>query len=226
CYGLTETSPGITAGVAGDVVFGTVGPPLNNVEVKLAEDGEILTRGPHVMLGYHDNEEATKEIIDSDGWLHTGDIGEFDEGGRLKITDRKKNILVTAGGKNIAPAPIENMLITSPIIEQIMLIGDRRKFISAVIAPDYINLKSLAEKRGISISSNEELVSDPEVYKLMEEELDKLLVDVSNFERVKKFIMIPRLLTIEDGEITPSLKIKRKVIIEKFAGQIDALYED
>ncbi|MCH8306245.1 MAG: long-chain fatty acid--CoA ligase, partial [Candidatus Marinimicrobia bacterium] len=132
----------------------------------------------------------------------------------------------TAGGKNIAPAPIENMLITSPIIEQIMLIGDRRKFISAVIAPDFINLKSLAEKRGISISSNEELVSDPEVYKLMEEELDKLLVNVSNFERVKKFIMIPRLLTIEDGEITPSLKIKRKVIIEKFAGQIDALYED
>ena len=226
CYGLTETSPGITAGVAGDVVFGTVGPPLHNVEVKISGDGEILTRGPHVMVGYHDNEEATNEIIDGEGWLHTGDIGEFDEGGRLKITDRKKNILVTAGGKNIAPAPIENMLITSPIIEQVMLIGDRRKFISAVIAPDFDNLKALAEKKGIATSSNEELVSNPEVYKIMEEELDKLLKDISNYERVKKFLMIPRLLTIEDGEITPSMKIKRKVIIEKFAGQIDALYLD
>ena len=226
CYGLTETSPGITAGVAGDVVFGTVGPPLHNVEVKISGDGEILTRGPHVMVGYHDNEEATNEIIDGEGWRHTGDIGEFDEGGRLKITDRKKNILVTAGGKNIAPAPIENMLITSPIIEQVMLIGDRRKFISAVIAPDFDNLKALAEKKGIATSSNEELVSNPEVYKIMEEELDKLLKDISNYERVKKFLMIPRLLTIEDGEITPSMKIKRKVIIEKFAGQIDALYLD
>ena len=194
--------------------------------MKIAEDGEILTRGPHVMVGYHDNEEATKEIIDSEGWLHTGDIGEFDEGGRLKITDRKKNILVTAGGKNIAPAPIENMLITSPLIEQVMLIGDRRKFVSAVIAPDFDYLKNLAEKEGITTSSNEELVSDPGVYKLMEEEISKLLGDISNYERVKKFIMIPRLLTIEDGEITPSLKIKRKVIIEKFAGQIDALYVD
>ena len=226
CYGLTETSPGITAGVAGDVVFGTVGPPLHNVEVKIAKDGEILTRGPHVMVGYHDNEEATNEIIDSEGWLHTGDIGEFDEGGRLKITDRKKNILVTAGGKNIAPAPIENMLITSPLIEQVMLIGDRRKFVSAVIAPDFEYLKTQAEKEGITTFSNEELVSDPGVYKLMEEEIDNLLVDISNYERVKRFIMIPRLLTIEDGEITPSLKIKRKVVIEKFAGQIDALYAD
>ena len=226
CYGLTETSPGITAGKEGNIVYGTVGEPLHNVEVKIAEDGEILTRGPHVMVGYYNNEEATKEIIDSDGWLHTGDIGEFDEGGRLKITDRKKNILVTAGGKNIAPAPIENMLITSPLIEQVMLIGDRRKFVSAVIAPDFDYLKARAEKEGITTSSNEELVSDPGVYKLMEEEIDKLLVDISNYERVKKFIMIPRLLTLEDGEITPSLKIKRKVVIEKFAGQIDALYAD
>ncbi len=192
--------------------------------MKIAEDGEILTRGPHVMVGYHNNEEATKEIIDSEGWLHTGDIGEFDEGGKLKITDRKKNILVTAGGKNIAPAPIENMLITSPLIEQVMLIGDRRKFVSAVIAPDFAYLKIQAEKAGITASSNEELVSDPGVYKLMEEEIDKLLVDISNYERVKRFILIPRLLTIEDGEITPSLKIKRKIVIEKFAGQIDALY--
>lgn len=226
CYGLTETSPGITAGKEGDVVYGTVGEPLPNVEVKIAKDGEILTRGPHVMVGYHEDEEATKEIIDSEGWLHTGDIGEFDEGGRLKITDRKKNILVTAGGKNIAPAPIENMLITSPLIEQVMLIGDRRKFVSAVIAPDYAYLKAKAEKEGITTSSNEELVSDPGVYKLMEEEINRLLVDISNFERVKRFIMIPRLLTIEDGEITPSLKIKRNVVIEKFAGQIDALYVD
>jgi len=224
CYGLTETSPGITAGKEGDIVYGTVGEPLPNVEVRIAEDGEILTRGPHVMVGYHNDQEATNEIIDGEGWLHTGDIGEFDEGGRLKITDRKKNILVTAGGKNIAPAPIENMLITSPLIEQVMLIGDRRKFVSAVIAPDFVYLKTQAEKEGITASSNEELVSDPGVYKLMEEEIDKLLVDISNYERVKKFIMIPRLLTIEDGEITPSLKIKRKVVIEKFAGQIDALY--
>ena len=222
-YGLTETSPVICAGRLGSIVFGTVGPPLNNVELKFAEDGEILSRGPHIMVGYHNNEEATKEVIDKQGWFHTGDVGELDEGGRLRITDRKKNILVTAGGKNVAPAPIESLLIMSPLIEQVLLIGDRRKFISALIVPDFINLSSAIGAENIS---NKELVEDPAVNKLMEEEIERFLVDVSNYERVKKFIMLPRLLTIEDGEITPSLKIKRKVVIEKYAGLIDALYEE
>ena len=222
-YGLTETSPVICAGRMGSIVFGTVGPPLNNVELKFAEDGEILSRGPHIMVGYHNNEEATKEVIDEQGWFYTGDIGELDEGGRLRITDRKKNILVTAGGKNVAPAPIEILLIMSPLIEQVMLIGDRRKFISALIVPDFINLSNAIGAENIS---NKDLVEDPAVYKLMEEEIERFLVDVSNYEKVKKFIMLPRLLTIEDGEITPSLKIKRKVVIEKFAGLIDALYEE
>ena len=222
-YGLTETSPVICAGRMGSIVFGTVGPPLNNVELKFAEDGEILSRGPHIMVGYHNNEEATKEVIDEQGWFHTGDIGELDKGGRLRITDRKKNILVTAGGKNVAPAPIEILLIMSPLIEQVMLIGDRRKFISALIVPDFINLSNAIGAENIS---NKDLVEDPAVYKLMEEEIERFLVDVSNYEKVKKFIMLPRLLTIEDGEITPSLKIKRKVVIEKFAGLIDALYEE
>ena len=222
-YGLTETSPVICAGRLGSIVFGTVGPPLNNVELKIAEDGEILSRGPHIMVGYHNNEEATKEVIDEQGWFHTGDIGELDKGGRLRITDRKKNILVTAGGKNVAPAPIEILLIMSPLIEQVMLIGDRRKFISALIVPDFINLSNAIGAENIS---NKDLVEDPAVYKLMEEEIERFLVDVSNYEKVKKFIMLPRLLTIEDGEITPSLKIKRKVVIEKFAGLIDALYEE
>ena len=222
-YGLTETSPVICAGRLGSIVFGTVGPPLNNVELKFAEDGEILSRGPHIMVGYHNNEEATKEVIDEQGWFHTGDIGELDKGGRLRITDRKKNILVTAGGKNVAPAPIEILLIMSPLIEQVMLIGDRRKFISALIVPDFINLSNAIGAENIS---NKDLVEDPAVYKLMEEEIERFLVDVSNYEKVKKFIMLPRLLTIEDGEITPSLKIKRKVVIEKYAGLIDALYEE
>ena len=222
-YGLTETSPVICAGRMGSIIFGTVGPPLNNVELKIAEDGEILSRGPHIMVGYHNNEEATKEVIDEQGWFHTGDIGELDEGGRLRITDRKKNILVTAGGKNVAPAPIEILLIMSPLIEQVMLIGDRRKFISALIVPDFVNLSNAIGAENIS---NKDLVEDPAVYKLMEEEIERFLIDVSNYEKVKKFIMLPRLLTIEDGEITPSLKIKRKVVIEKFAGLIDALYEE
>ena len=225
-YGLTETSPIICVGLVENPVFGTVGPPIFNVELKIAADGEILTRGPHVMVGYYKDDEATNEIIDSDGWLHTGDIGEMDEGGRLRITDRKKNILVTAGGKNIAPAPIENMLVLSPLIEQVMLIGDRRKFISALIAPELKALKSAAEKAGFSVSSNEELVKDPGVYNLVEDEINRLQADISNYERVKKFIMIPRLLTIEDGEITPSLKIKRKVVIDKFSSEIDALYQE
>ena len=222
-YGLTETSPVICAGRLGSIVFGTVGPPLNNVELKIAEDGEILSRGPHIMVGYHNNEEATKEVIDEDGWFHTGDIGELDDDGRLKITDRKKNILVTAGGKNIAPAPIESLLIMSPLIEQVLLIGDRRKFISALIVPDFLNLPAAVEDGN---STAEELVKDPAVHEIMQSEIDRLLVDLSNYERVKQFILLPRLLTIEDGEITPSLKIKRKVVIEKFAGQIDAMYED
>lgn len=225
-YGLTETSPIICVGLVENPVFGTVGPPIFNVELKIADDGEILTRGPHVMVGYYKDDEATREIIDSDGWLHTGDIGEMDEGGRLVITDRKKNILVTAGGKNIAPAPIENMLVLSPLIEQVMLIGDRRKFISALIAPELNALKSAAEKAGFSVSANEELVKDPGVYNLMEDEVNRLQADISNYERVKKFVMIPRLLTIEDGEITPSLKIKRKVVIDKFSSEIDALYQE
>jgi len=222
-YGLTETSPVITAGRLGSIVYGTVGLPLNNVELKIAKDGEILSRGPHIMAGYYDNEEATKEVIDEEGWFHTGDIGELDEAGRLRITDRKKNILVTAGGKNIAPAPIECLLILSPLIEQVLLIGDRRKFISALIVPDFINLPSAV---GEENSSNEELVKSPAVLKIIEEEIERHSVDLSNFEKVKQFILLPRLLTIEEGEITPSLKIKRKVVLEKFAGQIDAMYED
>ena len=222
-YGLTETSPVITAGRLGSIVYGTVGLPLNNVELKIAKDGEILSRGPHIMAGYYDNEEATKEVIDEEGWFHTGDIGELDEAGRLRITDRKKNILVTAGGKNIAPAPIECLLILSPLIEQVLLIGDRRKFISALIVPDFINLPSAV---GEENSSNEELVKSPAALKIIEEEIERHSVDLSNFEKVKQFILLPRLLTIEEGEITPSLKIKRKVVLEKFAGQIDAMYED
>jgi len=222
-YGLTETSPTICVGRLESIEFGTVGPPLNNVELKIANDGEILSRGPHIMAGYYNNEEATKEIIDEDGWFHTGDIGELDDVGRLRITDRKKNILVTAGGKNIAPAPIETLLILSPLIEQVLLIGDRRKFISAIIAPDFLNLTRAV---GMENSSPEELVKNPAVQKIMEEEIERLLVDLSSYEKVKQFILLPRLLTIENGEITPSLKIKRKVVIEKFAGQIDAMYED
>lgn len=223
-YGLTETSPGITFNTPKEYRFGTVGKPIPDVEVKIAEDGEILTRGGHVMKGYLNKEEATKEVIDADGWFHTGDIGLFDDDGFLKITDRKKNIIVTAGGKNIAPQPIEKSLTDSPLIEQAVVIGDKRKFCSAIIVPAREAMISRARKENLAFNNYEDLLKAPETEKLFEEEIAARTEQFARYEKVKKFCLIAAPFTQESGELTPTLKIKRKVVEEKYKDLIDALY--
>ena len=225
-YGLTETSPVITVNRLNKFKFGSVGMPLDNVEVKIAEDGEILTRGPHVMQGYYKNEAATREAIDEEGWFHTGDIGIIDEDGFLAITDRKKNIIVTAGGKNVAPQPIENLLITSQYIEQAVVIGDKRKFCSALIVPNMDALKKFAQDRGIQYQSTQELFQHPDVQKLYQQEIDAVSKDLARYERIKKFALIEEPFTIESGELTPTLKVKRKIVEERYKDVIDKMYEE
>ena len=223
-YGLTETSPVLTSNIEGDLKFGTVGKPLFNVEIKIADDGEILARGPNIMKGYYKNEEATRETIDSDGWLYTGDIGKFDEQGFLKITDRKKSLIVTSGGKNIAPAPLENALIASVYIEQVVAIGDKRNFISAIIAPNFEALEGYLKGKGVVGLSASEIATHPETTSLFNNELETRMKPFPQYEKIKKFTIINRLFQLEKDEITPSLKIRRKAISENFKDIIDAMY--
>jgi len=225
-YGLTETSPVICVNRLEKVKFGSVGPPLPGVEVKIADDGEILTRGPHVMKGYYKDEEETARAIDKDGWFYTGDIGFLDEDGFLTITDRKKNIIVTSIGKNIAPQPIENALSMSRYINQVIMIGDKRKYLSALIMPEYSNLQDYAKIYDIAYKNKEELISHEKVRELYQSEINRLLSDFSDFEQIKKFKIMNGEFTIENGELTPTLKIKRKYVEEKYAGIIDDLYKE
>ncbi len=224
-YGLTETSPVIAVNKEEKNKFGTVGPALPGVEVKISEDGEILTRGPHVMKGYYKNPDATSEMIDSDSWLHTGDIGQLDEDGYLSITDRKKNIIVTSGGKNVTPATIENLLISNPYIEQIVVIGDRRKFLSALIVPSFDALKKYANENRICYENQEDLVSSEKINTMIGTIIQEMTSQLARFEQIKKFALLPKELSIEAGEITPSLKVKRKVVEEKYANVIERMYE-
>ena len=221
---MTETSPVIAVNLENNFRFGTVGPIVPNVEVKIAEDGEILTRGNHVMVGYFKKEEDTKEAIDDEGWFHTGDIGIIEEHGMLKITDRKKNIIVTSGGKNIAPQPIENMLITSQYIEQALVIGDKRKFCTAVIVPSEENLRSWAEEMKVKFSNYTEMISLPEVDKLIYSEIQKLTTGLASYETIKNFIFAKTPFTIESGELTPSLKVKRNIVEKNYASEINEMY--
>ncbi|MDZ7263363.1 MAG: long-chain fatty acid--CoA ligase [candidate division KSB1 bacterium] len=227
-YGLTETSPVIAVNLEEKFKFGTVGPALKagGVEVKIADDGEILTRGPHVMKGYYKKPAETNEVIDDDGWLHTGDIGFLDDDGYLVITDRKKNIIVTSGGKNIAPAPIENTMLTSPLIDQILVIGDRRKFLSALVVPNFEMLSSYAKEQNIAYKDQAELVQHPKINQWVASEIERLSSGLARFEQIKAFRLMPRLFTIEEGELTPTLKIKRKVVEEKYAELIDSMYQE
>lgn len=222
-YGLTETSPVLTVNTPEDYRFGTVGPTLSNVEVRIADDGEILGKAPSIMMGYFKDEIATKEAIDDEGWFHTGDIGVFDNG-YLRITDRKKNLIVTAGGKNVAPAPMENAVALSKFVEQIIIIGDRRKFISALIVPTFVTLSEWAKENGISFDKPEDLTDNEKVMDLYTNELKKALVDFSHYETVKKFLLLKKEFTIEDGTLTPSMKIKKKIVEERFKNEIDTLY--
>ena len=220
-YGLTETSPEITNNRLEDVKFGTVGKPIDGVEVKIAEDGEIICRGENVMLGYYNNEAATREVIDENGWFHTGDIGEFDEDGFLRITDRKKNIIVTSGGKNIAPAPMEIALIASKYIEQVVVLGDRRNFVSALIVVAQETLSEWANEQGI----DGEIIQDERTDKLFENEVSKAMAGFAHYETVKKFKLVADEWSVESGELTPTLKVKRKVVEKKYADLIDSIYQ-
>lgn len=225
-YGLTETSPVITVNHRGNAMFGTVGVPIEGVEVKIAEDGEILTRGHNVMKGYYKRDDLTAETIDSEGWLHTGDIGELLNGRYLKITDRKKEIFKTAGGKYIAPQMLENKFKESPFIEQIMVLGENRKLPAALIVPAFSLLKSWCEKKGIPYNDIDEVLKNPLVldkYKRVTEEANK---DFGRWEQVKIFALLNHDWSIEGGEFTPKLSLKRKVILEKNKEIIEKIYKD
>jgi len=230
-YGLTESSPIIAANPFERQKIGTVGRPLCNVEVRIAEDGEILARGPSVMLGYYKDPLSTAESIDGDGWLHTGDIGEFDRDGYLRITDRKKHIFVSLGGKNIAPAPIENLIASSRLVDQIMLVGDKRPFITALIVPDFEALKEIAEMGGASVGSlkdaaaREALLDRESVVLALESDLKRLQGDLAAFERVRRFELLADPFTVENGMLTPTLKVKRKIVEERYKDLIEKMYE-
>jgi len=223
-YGQTEGTGVTCVSRVGKAKFGTVGPPLTGTEVKIAEDGEILVRSPSVFKGYYKNPEATAETL-KDGWLHSGDVGMIDEDGYLKITDRKKDIIVTAGGKNITPQYIENKLKFSPYINDAVVIGDRRKFMSSLIMIDEDNVVKYAQDKKVQFSTYKDLTHAPEIIKLIQGEINKVNESLSRVEQIKKFTILPKKLYEEDGEVTPTMKVKRKYVNEAFKDLIEAMYK-
>ncbi len=222
-YGLTETSPVVSVNAPEAFKFGTVGRPVSEVEVKIASDGEILVRGPNVMLGYFKNEEGTREAI-KDGWFYTGDIGEFDSDGFLKITDRKKDLIVTSGGKNIAPQKIENLLVADKYIAQICICGDRKNYLTALIVPDFAQIEKYARYKGISYQNPQNLTANNLIQDLIRRRIEGRSATLANYERVKYFTLLPEEFTQEKGELTPTLKLKRKVINQRYRSQIETMY--
>ena len=222
-YGLTETSPVMTIGHPDFFKFGTVGKAISGVEVKIQPDGEIVCRGHNVMQGYYKNEEATNEAI-IDGWFHSGDIGEFDEDGLLRITDRKKSLIVTSGGKNVAPQPMEVSLTSNKYIEQCNVVGDDRNFISALIVPNKENLLAWAEEKGLSGLDYKALCAHELAYDLFDAIVKDTMTNFSRYESVRKFTLIADEWTVDKGELTPKMSIKRKVVVEKHKAEIDAMY--
>jgi len=222
-YGQTEGTGVTCISRVGRVKFGCVGPPLKGAEVRIAEDGEILVRSPGVFQGYFKNPKATEETI-RDGWLHSGDVGALDADGYLKITDRKKDIIVTAGGKNITPQYIENKLKFSPYINDAVVIGDRRKFLAALIMIDEDNVVKFAQDHKVQFSTYKDLTQHPEIIKLIQTEVDGVNESLSRVENVRKFTILPKKLYEEDGEVTPTMKVKRKFVNEAFRDLIEAMY--
>ena len=223
CYGLTESSPGITANPPGAIRLGTVGVPIPGVEVRIADDGEVLARGPNIMQGYYNRPEESAAAL-RDGWLHTGDIGHLDADGYLTITDRKKDLIVTSGGKNIAPAPIELRLKENPLVSEAVLVGERRNFPAALIIPDFVVLEEHLREAGAPSGSREQLVARPDVQAIYQQLLDEINVNLAQFEKIKRFALLPQEMTIEGGELTPTLKIRRKIVEAHCAGIIEQLY--
>jgi long-chain acyl-CoA synthetase len=225
-YGLTETSPVITVNHFENTMFGTVGPAIEGMEIKIAEDGEVLARGHAIMKGYYLRDDLTAETIDKDGWFHTGDIGEIVGGRFLKITDRKKEIFKTAGGKYVAPQTIENKFKETPLVEQVMVLGENRKFPAALIVPNFVALKAWAEKKGITYTSDEEMAKNTQVIEKFNQIVELTCKDFGKWEQVKRFALLPKQWSIDGGELTPKLSLKRKIILEKNTAIIDKIYAD
>jgi long-chain acyl-CoA synthetase len=223
-YGLTEATCTVTLNTRDDFKPGTLGRPLPGVKISTAEDGEILVRGDLVMKGYYNRPEDSSEALEG-GWLHTGDMGYIDGQGYLVMTDRKKDILVTSGGKNISPQRLETLLRTSRFIEQAVIIAERRRFVSALIVPDFLQLKQYCLGAGIEYSVPGEMVKKPEIIKLYEAEVDKVNSMLDSYEKIKSFVLMPQELTAEAGELTYTLKVKRRVVDEKYRAIIDKMYE-
>jgi long-chain acyl-CoA synthetase len=226
-YGLTETSPVVTmTGIDSDKhFFGTCGPVIPGVEMKLAADGEILVKGPNIMQGYYKNPVATAEVIDADGWFHTGDIGKLVQGKYLKITDRKKEIFKTAGGKYIAPGVMENKFKESKFIEQIVVIGENERFPAALIVPSFSFLKDWCKIKKLNYTSDQEMVANPVIVARIQKEVDKYNSGFGNWEQIKKFELLPKEFAIDAGEMTPKLSLKRKVILQKYEPLILKIYD-
>ena len=204
--------------------IGTIGKPIDGVEVNIAPDGEILTRGPHVMKGYFNKPEATAEAIDAEGWFHTGDIGVIEDG-FIRITDRKKDIIVTAGGKNIAPQPIENMVKTNKYVSQAVMIGDRRKFPVLLVVPNFEQLEKWAKLKNIIWTDRSQLLAMPTIHAKMDKEVREKLTGLAPFESPKKIALLGSDFSVESGELTPTLKVKRRVIEKNYKSLIDSLYD-
>ena len=224
-YGPTENSPVICVNrkAPGGTKYGTVGPSINGIEVKLEEDGEICVKGPTVMKGYYKRPDLTAETI-IDGWLHTGDIGVWDENKFLKITDRKKELFKTSGGKYVAPQPIENKFKESQYVEQVLVVGPGRKFVGALIVPSFHSLKGWMKQQGIAFTTNEEAIANPKVIELYQQLVDNFNKDFNHVEQIKKFELLPNEWSIETGEMTPKLSLKRKVVTEKYKDTIEKIY--
>jgi long-chain acyl-CoA synthetase len=225
-YGLTETSPVITAGRLDDSRVGTAGRAIRNVEVRLADDGEIETRGPNVMRGYWNKPEETRAVFTEDGWFKTGDIGTLDADGYLAITDRKKELLKTSGGKYIAPQPIEQLIKSSRFVNQVVVIGNDRKFASALIVPDWEQLKAYADLKGLKLSTREEFCRHPRIIDLFERQIAARTENLAQFEKIKRIALLSDELTVEGGEMTPTLKVKRRIVDQKYRNVIDRIYSE
>ncbi len=223
-YGLTETSPVISSNNPMAVRVGTVGRPIRNVKVRIADDGEIEVTGPGVMVGYYHKDEATKEVFTADGWFKTGDIGDIDTDGFLRITDRKKELFKTSGGKYIAPTPIEQMIRSSRFVNQAVLVGNGRKFPAALIVPNFEMLESYAKLKELDISTPQEFCHHPRIIDLFSRQIDTMTQSLAQFEKVKKFALLEREMTVENGELTPTLKVKRRVVDEEYREVIDRMY--
>ncbi|HKR14979.1 MAG TPA: long-chain fatty acid--CoA ligase [Pyrinomonadaceae bacterium] len=225
-YGLTETSPVLTSSGFEDTRVGTVGRAIPNVEIRIAADGEIEVRGPNIMRGYYNKPDETRAVFTDDGWFKTGDVGTLDEDGYLRITDRKKELFKTSGGKYIAPQPIEQAIKGSRFVNQVVLIGSERKFPAALIVPNWEQLESYCQLKGIEWKSRQEMCEHPRIVDLLQRQIDKLTPNLSRYERIKKVALLENEFSIEGGELTPTLKVKRRVIDQKYRDLIDRLYEE